>query len=64
MEIEDLINSDEIDFFQDIQNLQSELAYKYGASAMRMDDEFGNNSVMILPGDGAMQVLRPGVKKD
>jgi hypothetical protein len=55
---------DDGDLYEDLQNLQTEVAVMLGASALRMDDEFGDASVVILPGDGAMNIFRPGVKKD
>lgn len=45
--------SDTADFFKEAQSLRMKYATKMGASAVRMEDEFGTDTVAILPGNGA-----------
>lgn len=45
---------DEGDFFKDAQNLRMRVASSLGASAIKMEDEFGDDTIALLPGDGVI----------
>jgi len=53
---EKAFRTDEIDSFKDFQSIRMRYAKDAGASAVVMDDEFGNSTVAILPGDGAIMI--------
>ena len=47
---------DDADWYKEAQSLRMKFAAKMGASAVIMDDEFGDSTVALLPGDGVMMV--------
>lgn len=64
-EIGDLFNAiDDADFYKEAQSLRAKVAAMLGAGAIRMEDEFNKETIMLLPGDKVMMVSRPGVEDD
>lgn len=47
---------DYADYYKEVQILRGKVAGDLGAPAVRMSDEFGDDTVLLLPGDKVMQV--------